>query len=65
MIPVSAGSGMANTWQEYTVDIVRDYRQAFGQDPPAMASLAVMSDSDNTHESARAWIEYIRLSRSP
>ncbi len=65
MIPVSAGSGTVNTWQEYTVDIVRDYRQAFGQDPPAMASLAVMSDSDNTHESARAWIEYIRLSRSP
>jgi hypothetical protein len=65
MIPVSAGVSMVNTWQEYTVDIVRDYRMAFGEDPPAMASLAVMNDSDNTHEAARSWVEYIRISRSP
>jgi hypothetical protein len=63
MIPVSAGSGSINTWQEYTVDIVRDYRMAFGEDPPPMASLAVMIDSDNTREAARAWIQYIRLFR--
>jgi hypothetical protein len=61
MIPVSAGPDQVNTWQEYTVDIVRDYQRTFGQDPPATASLAVMSDADNTHESARAWIQYIRL----
>jgi len=61
MIPVSAGPALVNTWQEYTVDIVRDYRLAFGQDPPATASLAVMSDADNTRESARAWVQYIRL----
>jgi hypothetical protein len=65
MIPVSAGSATVNTWQEYTVDIVRDYRLAFGQDPPPMASLAVMSDSDNTRESARAWMQYIRLEGPP
>lgn len=65
MIPVSSGSSQTNTWQEYSVDIVRDYRLAFGHDPPARASLAVMIDSDNTGESARAWIEYIRLSRAP
>ena len=65
MIPVSAGAGMVNTWQEYTVDIVRDYRMAFGEDPPAMASLAVMNDSDNTHEAASAWVQSIRLSRAP
>lgn len=65
MIPVDAGSGAVDTWQEHTVDIVRDYRMAFGEDPPATASLAVMNDSDNTHEAARAWIQYIRLVRSP
>ena len=65
MIAVSAGSAAVNTWQEYTVDVVRDYRLAFGQDPPPLASLAVMSDSDNTRESARAWIQYIRLEGSP
>ena len=65
MIPVSAGGNMVNTWREYTVDIVRDYRLAFGRNPPPMASLAVMNESDNTRESARAWIQFIRLSSRP
>jgi hypothetical protein len=64
MIPVSAGSDKVNTWQDYTVDIVDDYRRAFGQDPPAIASLAVMNDSDNTGESANSWIQYIKIFRS-
>ncbi len=65
MIPVSAGSAKLNTWQEYSVDIIGDYRLAFGHDPPAQASLAVMADSDNTGESARAWIAFIRISGAP
>jgi len=65
MIPVSAGWSKVNTWQEYTVDIVRDYRLAFGHDPPATATLAVMNDSDNTGESSKAWIQYIRIFRAP
>lgn len=64
MIPVSAGPDKVNTWQDYTVDIVRDYRLAFGQDPPATATLAVMNDSDNTGESSRAWIDWIRIFRA-
>lgn len=63
MIPVNAGPEAVNTWQEHQVDILRDYRMAFGQDPPATASLAVMSDSDNTHETATAWIQFIRLEK--
>jgi hypothetical protein len=34
---------------------------AFGHEPPATASLAVMCDSDNTRESAQALIQYIRI----
>ncbi len=65
MIPVNAGSAKVNSWQDHTVDIVRDYRRAFGQDPPAIARLAVMNDSDNTHEFAQSWIQYIRIFHSP
>jgi len=61
MIPVDAGTEMVNTWREHQVDIVRDYTMAFGRKPPARASLAVMIDSDNTGESARAWFRSIRL----
>lgn len=64
MIPVSAGSEKVNSWQDYSVDIVRDYRLAFGQDPPAIARLAVMNDSDNTGESATSWIQYIKIFHS-
>ena len=65
MIPVSSGPDLVSTWQEYRMDIVRDYRLAFGQDPPQQASLAVMIDSDDTGESATAWISRIRLGRRP
>ena len=64
MIPVSAGPRLVNTWQTYTVDIVRDYRMAFGFDPPPFATLAVMNDSDNTGESSRSWISFIRIFNS-
>jgi len=64
MIPINPGSGKVDTWQDHTVDIVRDYRLAFGQDPPAIARLAVMNDSDNTGESSRSWIQFIRIFRS-
>lgn len=61
MIPVSFGTDKVNTWQEYAVNMVQDYKMAFGQEPPPTASLAVMCDSDNTHESAKALIQYIRI----
>ena len=61
MIPVASGPGKVGAWLEHGVDIVRDYRAAFGEDPPSMASIVVMSDSDNTGESARAYIDYIRV----
>lgn len=64
MIPVSSGPSQVNTWQEYSVDVLNDYKTAFGQDPPPTASLAVMCDSDNTHESASAMIQYIRIESS-
>lgn len=65
MIPVSVGPAQVNTWQEYTVDIVQDYRMAFGQDPPPYANLAVMNDSDNTGEAAKSWIQYLRIFNAP
>ncbi len=61
MLPVDQGKEKVGRWVEHRVDIIRDYRAAFGEDPPAMASIAVMGDSDNTGESATAFIDYIIL----
>jgi len=62
MIPVTSGQEDVGTWQEYRKNIITDYRAAFGEDPPPMASVGIMSDSDNTGESATAYIDYLRIS---
>jgi hypothetical protein len=45
------------------VNVLDDYRRAFDEDPPAVARLAVMSDSDNTGEQAISYIDYIEVYR--
>ncbi len=64
MIPLQAGSGLAGQWLEEERNILADYREAFGEDPPAKAGLAFMNDSDNTGESSESWIDYIEIFRS-
>ncbi len=61
MIILRAGDGETGTWQKESVNILEDYRAAFGEDPPATASLAIMSDADNTGETAVAFIDYITV----
>jgi hypothetical protein len=47
------------------VDILNDYRKAFGGDPPRRAGLAIMSDSDDTGESSTAWVDWVEIYRIP
>ena len=42
---------------------LEDYRRAFGEDPPAEASLAIMNDSDDTGQSAVSFVEFIEVFR--
>lgn len=63
MIPVARGAKQVGEWVEYSTNMVEDYEKAFGGAPPAMAAIAIMSDSDNTGESAKAYIDYIRISQ--
>jgi hypothetical protein len=59
MIVMRSGNGEAGRWVEETVNILEGYRAAFGEDPPREASLAVMSDADNTGESAVGFFDFI------
>ncbi len=63
MIILQAGEVNAGKWIEQEVDIIDDYHKAFGEDPPSIASLAIMNDSDNTGESAVSYIDYIDVYR--
>lgn len=57
-----AGSAHLDQWRSHTVNIVSDYRRAFGVAPEQTFRLAIMGDSDNTHGETNGYIRSIRLS---
>jgi len=55
MIVVESGAGKLNQWITEERNILEDYRKAFGEDPPMISGVAIMTDTDNTGESAVAY----------
>ena len=55
MIVVESGTGKLNQWVTEKRNVLEDYRRAFQSDPPMISGVAVMTDTDNTGESAVAW----------
>jgi hypothetical protein len=43
-------------WFEERVDVVKDYREAFGEDPPDPSQLAISADTDNTGSTSRGLV---------
>ena len=64
MILLQSGPSKVGTWQTEEVNIVEDYERAFGTKPPAVASLAMMNDSDNTGEHSVSCLDYIEVYKS-
>ena len=63
MIAVDSGPAHVNQWRSVRRNIVEDFERAFGREPPRISGIAVMTDSDNTGESATAWYGDICFSR--
>ncbi len=61
MIVVESGATNLNQWQSYRRNVFEDYKQAFGEEPPKVSGIAIMTDTDNTGESATAYYGDIRL----
>ncbi len=55
MIVVESGAENLNTWVGQQRNIYEDYKQAFGEEPPMVSGVAIMTDTDNTKESATAY----------
>jgi len=55
MIPVEAGPTKAGRWVRERRNVLDDYRAVFGEDPPPVNGVAIMTDTDNTAGAARAW----------
>lgn len=62
MIAVNSGAARAGEWVTVSRNIVADYEQAFGEAPPTVVGIGIMSDSDNTGEAATAWYGNVSLS---
>ncbi len=62
MVVLQEGEEFVGQWRTAEVDILDDYIKAFGESPPKRARLAIMSDSDDTEEQGRAYLDYIYLS---
>lgn len=54
-------SGTAPGWMEEDVDLLTDYVASFGHTPPPLLSVAVMSDTDNTCQEAKAYFADFRF----
>ena len=55
MIVVQSGKESLNQWITEERNIFDDYVAAFGEKPPMISGIAIMTDSDNTKESAAAF----------
>jgi len=63
MIVMQSGRSRLNSWITERVNALEDYRRAFGHEPPSEAGLAIMSDGDDTGESATAWLDFIEVEK--
>ncbi len=59
---ISRGDGPLETWREEEVDVLADYRAYFGE-PPRLQAVALMTDSDNSCQEARAYFANVRFTR--
>ena len=64
LIALEKGGRKCGTWEEEEVNIVKDYRGAFGADPPSIASIVIMNDSDDTGERSVAYVKFIEVFRT-
>jgi hypothetical protein len=55
MIVVESGEAKLNQWVNEERNIFEDYKRAFGEEPPMISGIAIMTDTDNTGESATAY----------
>ena len=64
MVIVESGTQKVGMWVDEERNIYEDYKKAFGEDPPMINGVAIMSDTDNTKERATAYYGDIFFQKS-
>jgi hypothetical protein len=55
MFVVEGGDEKLKQWITERRNVYEDYKKAFGEEPTTISGVAIMTDTDNTRESAVAW----------
>ncbi len=61
MLAVNSGDEAAGRWVIEERDLLADYQRAFGGRIPLIKAIAIMTDGDDTGESATAWYDWIEF----
>jgi hypothetical protein len=64
MVIVESGTQKVGMWIDEERNIYEDYKNAFGEEPPMINGVAIMSDTDNTKEQATAYYGDIVFQKS-
>ncbi|MEW6586556.1 MAG: DUF3047 domain-containing protein [Nitrospirota bacterium] len=63
IVVLRKGERYRGQWIVEEVDVLADYRKAFGKNPPSTAGVAIMSDSDNTRGEAASSVDFLEVYR--
>ncbi|RNC79695.1 MAG: DUF3047 domain-containing protein [Balneola sp.] len=55
MVAVQSGKNESGDWKFESRNIVEDYKAAFGEEPPRISGVAIMTDSDNTKAESKGY----------
>lgn len=55
MIVIESGPEKVGRWMDEERNVYKDYQRAFGEEPPLINGVAIMTDTDNTKERATAY----------
>ncbi len=60
-VVVESGAQHLGRWRDHRRDVRADFIRAFGEEPGPLVGVALMTDTDNTGTSLRAWYGPMRL----
>lgn len=64
LVILRSGKKEVGKWLDERVNILADYQEAFGGQPPKEAAIAIMNDADNTGEGAVSYMDFIQVLRN-
>jgi hypothetical protein len=65
MLALESGEEHVGEWKSVRRNVREDYRRLFGEEPRRVGAIAIMTDTDNTMESATAYYDDIMIGKTP